>query len=120
MFEVSMFNPLEAAAGPVEPRFEPASDSPVWLALRRAPRHSDQVLTDVTRTWLHRLPLRRRPLRLAAQFPRVANRVALCWGDAELAQQALDDLLIDRRGGRRGFPVRVARELQRLRDYRLA
>jgi hypothetical protein len=113
MFEVSMFSSPASAC-------EPVSDTRVWTVQRRAPRQTDSVLTDVTRTWLHRLPLRRRPLRLAAQFPRVANRIALCWGEAALAEQVLADLLVDRRGGRCGFPVLVTRELQRLRDYRLA
>lgn len=116
MFEVSMFTPL--SSGP--PGCGAAADAACWVAQRRAMRSTDQALTDATRTWLHRLPLRRRPVQLAAQFPRVANRIALCWGEAGLAEQVLDDLLIDRRGGRRGFPVRVTRELQRLRDYRCA
>jgi hypothetical protein len=87
-----------------------------WAPLRCAPRITDLSLTDVTRTWLHRLPPRRRPQRLSALFPRVATRIALCWNDAELAAQVLDDLLTDRRGGRRGFPAPVVRELHRLRD----
>jgi hypothetical protein len=113
MFEVSMFSlpALQPAAGGL---------AVPWAAVRRAPRPTDLTLTDVARTWLHRLPVRRRPTRLAAQFPRLANRLALCWGDSELALQALDDLLQDRRGGRRGFPLQVGRELQRLRAYRAA
>ncbi len=119
MFEVSMFKAPGVSANPADLAV-PEPEACAWTAQRRALRHTDLVLTDVTRTWLHRLPLRRRPLRLAARFPRVANRIALCWGEAELAAQVLDDLLVDRRGGRRGFPLLVARELQRLRDYRLA
>ncbi|MBC7939271.1 MAG: hypothetical protein H7Z19_05820 [Chitinophagaceae bacterium] len=72
---------------------------------------------DTTRHWLRRLPASRRPLRLCAEFPHVAQRLAWCWPDLDLSQQALDDLLTDRRGGRRGFPPRVVRELQRLRDF---
>jgi len=116
MFEVSMFSTQPVRDSPCVP----VTDALSWTPQRRAPRHTDRALTDVTRTWLHHLPLRRRPLRLAAQFPRVANRIALCWGEAALAEQVLADLLVDRRGGRRGFPVLVTRELQRLRDYRLA
>ena len=119
MFDLSMFNaPTVSASLAAVPESPQAFAG--WVARRRPPRLTDQGLTDVTRTWLQRLPPGRRPVRLATRFPRVANRVALCWADTALAEQVLDDLLVDRRGGRRGFPLRVARELQRLRDYRRA
>jgi hypothetical protein len=85
--------------------------------LRRAARHSDEALSGTARIWLRRLPRRQRPLQLCERYPRVANRIAFCWHDAALAEQALDDLLVDRRGGRRGFPLAVVRELQRLREF---
>jgi hypothetical protein len=88
-----------------------------WTPQRRAPRASDEALTGTARRWLRELPSRRRPLRLCQLYPRVANRVAWCWHDAELAAQALADLLEDRRGGRRGFPAPVVRELQRLAQF---
>lgn len=88
-----------------------------WARLRRAPRACDDALSGTARTWLRRLPARRRPLRLCEEFPRVANRIAWCWHDPALAEQALDDLLTDRRGGRRGFPPPIVRELQRLREF---
>ena len=94
----------------------PAADEPLGGA-RRLPRHSDEALTGTTRLWLRRLPGHRRPLRLCELYPRVANRVACCWSDPALRQQALDDLLQDRRGGREGFPSAVVRELQRLREF---
>jgi hypothetical protein len=88
-----------------------------WAPLRRAPREGDATLTGPARQWLRRLPARRRPLRLCESYPRVANRIAWCWSDPVLAEQALDDLLTDRRGGRAGFPALVVRELQRLRHF---
>ena len=123
--------PLKLAAGTAENRAamvehlqQPIADAPDddaqqrrWIALRRAPRESDRALTGSTRQWLRRLPPRRRPLRLSVDFPRVANRIAWCWNDSRLAEQLLLDLLIDRRGGRQGFPLAVVRELQRLREF---
>lgn len=87
-----------------------------WVPARRAPRHSDQALTGTARVWLRRLPAGRRPMRLCAAFPRVANRIAWCWHDAGLLEQVFEDLLTDHRGGRRGFPQPVVRELHRLRE----
>jgi hypothetical protein len=94
-----------------------AAQAGPWAAIRRPPRHSDESLTGTTRQWLRRLPAGRRPLHLCTQFPRVANRIAWCWRDTTLTNQVLDDLLIDRRGGRAGFPRPVVIELRRLRDF---
>jgi hypothetical protein len=95
----------------------PDGAMPGWPAARRAPRPCDDALTGTTRNWLRRLPARRRPLRLCERFPRVANRIAWCWADARLAEQVLDDLLVDRRGGREGFPPAIVAELRRLREF---
>ncbi|MBK9135902.1 MAG: hypothetical protein IPM15_16585 [Betaproteobacteria bacterium] len=97
----------------------PVTDSAAldWTPQRRAARASDEALTGTARRWLRALPSRRRPIRLCQLYPRVANRLAWCWRDAELATQVLDDLLQDRRGGRAGFPAPVVRELQRLAEF---
>lgn len=95
-------------------------DSPAdaaWAPLRRPERHGDQALTGTSRRWLRQLPPRRRPLRLCEAHPRVVNRIAWCWPDVLLREQVLDDLLVDRRGGRQGFPAPMVRELQRLREF---
>jgi hypothetical protein len=88
-----------------------------WTPQRRTPRASDDALSGTARRWLRELPSRRRPIRLCQLFPRVANRLAWCWRDADLATQVLEDLLQDRRGSRRGFPPSVVRELQRLAQF---
>ncbi len=85
--------------------------------LRRPPRHSDEALTGTTRAWLRRLPPGCRPMRLAAQFPRVANGLAWCWADAAKSGALLEDLLVDHRGGRRGFPRAIVAELRRLQQF---
>ena len=95
----------------------PDSEPLEWAPQRRAPRACDEALTGTARRWLRALPSRRRPLRLCELYPRVANRLAWCWSDPELATQVLDDLLHDRRGGRAGFPAPVTRELHRLAQF---
>ena len=87
------------------------------LPPRRPPRACDNGLTGTARRWLRSLPARRRPLRLCIEHPRVANRIAWVWRDPVAAAQVLDDLLLDSRGGRRGFGVAITRELQRLRGF---
>ncbi len=98
---------------------EPSADpgQAHWAQVRRERRECDRALTGTTRRWLRELPPRRRPLRLCATHPRVANSIAWCWRDASLVEALLDDLLVDRRGGRFGFATSVVRELNRLRDF---
>ncbi len=67
--------------------------------------------------WLESLPPAVVPREMARAYPRLVNRLALCWRDAALADMLLDELLVDRRGGRRGFPPAVAAELLRLREW---
>lgn len=104
-----MFNPLRNL-------LHAQTSDAVVVRTRHTPRACDAALTGTTRKWLRRLPAGRRPLRLCELYPRVANRIAWCWADESLRDQTLADLLEDRRGGRRGFPGSVARELQRLRE----
>lgn len=61
------------------------------------------------------MPLR--PHRLCQLYPRVANRLALCWPDWALTERLFEDLMIDKREGRQGFPREVAAELMRLRRF---
>jgi hypothetical protein len=56
---------------------------------------------------------------LPAQFPRVLNRIADVWNRPLVADQMFDDLLLDGRGGREGFPSSVIQELTCLRAYHL-
>lgn len=84
--------------------------------MRSPPRPQDLVLSSVARHWIETLPTHARPDALAAQFPRIANRLVLCWRDPGLTLQVIDQLLVDRRGGRQGFPPAVREELIALRD----
>lgn len=77
----------------------------------------NDALLPTTVSWAARLPVEVRPIQLMKQFARVANRVAATWRDAGAFYDCIGDLLIDRRGGRRGFPAEVSRELFLLRDY---
>jgi hypothetical protein len=54
---------------------------------------------------------------LADQYPRIANALVRQWGDAKACRAYFEDLLNDRRGGRKGFPPAVLRDIRRLADY---
>jgi len=57
------------------------------------------------------------PIHLACRFPRVLNQIARLWNRPARLDDYFDDLLIDRRGGRQGFPFAVASELSALKHY---
>lgn len=53
------------------------------------------------------------PYRLEARFARIVNRIAELWLTPQL-EHYFNDLLVDRRGGRQGFPPEIMRELMTL------
>jgi ankyrin repeat protein len=53
------------------------------------------------------------PFQLEARFPRIVDRIAQLWSSPRIADY-FSELLIDVRGGRRGFPPEIAREIYRL------
>lgn len=88
-----------------------------WERERGPQREQDLVLSDQVLVWLNQLPQPLRPSALCSQYPRVANRIALCWSDPFLTEQVFEALLLSQRGKRRGFPPSVASELMRLRMF---
>ena len=76
----------------------------------------DRALPATLR-WIVSLPGTVQPLALLQQFPRIANRLAQAWHDEVALAECFDDLLIDHRGGRQGFPPAVRRELSLLHEY---
>jgi hypothetical protein len=67
--------------------------------------------------WVAALPRAVRPMALLELFPRIANVLAQSWNDSAALRAYMDSLLADRRGGRRGFPAEINRELQSLLDF---
>ena len=65
--------------------------------------------------WASTLPPDVRPNALLAKFPRIANLIAVLWRDPNSLRRYIDDLLVDKRGNRQGFPLDVLREFFALR-----
>lgn len=101
----------QAAAPPQEP-----TD---WAAVRRPERPQDQVLSLLSVDWLQSLPGELRPAILARRYPRIVNRLSLCWGDRCLVAKVFESLLEDKRPGRRGFASEILVELRELRELAL-
>ena len=61
------------------------------------------------------LPPSARPYQLANRFARIAHNLASMWDRPAECRAYFDDLLVDKRGGRQGFPKEIVAELLRLR-----
>jgi hypothetical protein len=110
------------AALEAQPRASTAVESRATLEdigklFRSAPNPRDATLSDVASAWIAKLPDHQQPLALSRRYPRIANRLALCWDDKVLTAKVFTQLLQGRRINRRGFPPEVHRELLSLRAH---
>lgn len=103
---------------------EPAKDvKPVvpakdWRASRLDfGEQADQDLSPAAFKWLAVIPREVRPNALARQYPRIVNRLAEIWKRPLQCERYIDDLMIDLRGGRQGFPPAVAAEIAALKVH---
>jgi len=90
-------------------------DQKDWAGRRKG--QPANILLPATRRWLDTLPIEARPVALAAQFPRLANLIAATWNNPGDCGAYIYALLHDQRGGRRGFPDDVSKDILNLRMY---
>ena len=83
--------------------------------LPRAPQLN--LPLPIAQRWAMRLPGEIEPRALLQRFPRIANNLARLWSDRQAIAGYVDELLIDRRGDRQGFPPDVHMELLNLKDF---
>jgi hypothetical protein len=93
---------------------KPLPGSPVRQ--RRTEQPANELNCE-TREWLQTLPVEVRPDSLANDYGRIVNALRLCWSRPETCLDYFEDLLIDRRGDRQGFPGNIAMEIAMLKDY---
>lgn len=86
-----------------------------WAGRRKA--QPAQAILPTTRQWMSAVPPDYRPHSLAIRFPRIANLIAASWDNPKDCTAYLYSLLHDERGGRKGFPVEVQKDLADLRVY---
>jgi hypothetical protein len=105
---------IEEAAKEIDKRVRPANVKD-WNGEREpAPA---EPLADATAAWLASLPPAVRPRELARQFPRIANRLCELWKRPARCDAYFKKLILDDRGGRKGFPPAVANELSTLSTH---
>jgi hypothetical protein len=66
---------------------------------------------------IEKLPADAKPTTLAEKYPRIMNNIADMWRRPDSLMVYFDELLVDTRGKRAGFPMSVALELASMKDY---
>jgi len=82
----------------------------------RSPQPPEALAGDTIK-WLASLPEDVRPTSLPVHYVRIANALARVWSDHRRCLEYLEELLIDERGDRQGFPFDVALEIAGLKDH---
>ncbi len=100
-----------------EPRPAGAPTAPAGDWTNRRKTEPSNGLLKPTFAWASTLPVEVQPRSLLYKFPRIANLLAAMWPDPNSFRRYIDDLLVDKRGNRQGFPVDVLRELFELRAH---
>jgi len=80
-----------------------------WSRHRKA--RPAECLLPSSENWLDQLPPDVFPGALATHYPRIVNLIAERWNDRRGCAACFVDLLVDRRGGRQGFPAPVKSDL---------
>ncbi len=84
---------------------------------RHQPHKDDLELSDAGYALLGSIAEGEMPVKLAAAFPRIVNRMARIWKIPREMDRYFEDLLTDTRGNREGFPLDILMELTGLKDY---
>ena len=108
-------SPNDVAAAIERPSSVRTSANEDWTS-RRAAEPANGLLKP-TVNWASTLPEERQPTALMSRYPRIANLLAVLWQDPNSLRRYMDDLLVDKRGNRQGFPLDVLREIFDLRAY---
>jgi hypothetical protein len=95
-------------------RSRPSQRQGEWSQSRAPLIDDDRVMQSHTHSWLRSIPNGVHPKHLCRHYPRIANRIAVNWEHLHVVDRLLTDLMVDRRGGRKGFTPRIRQELERL------
>ncbi len=87
---------------------------------RQPPSPHDATLNRSAAAWMAELPEHLVPVALAHQFPRIVNRLSRFWDSPRMLEAYFQELLLDRRGRRKGFPTKILIELRALAAHHRA
>lgn len=113
-FEPVSIDDARAALDEIDAAMASMISPEYWTKVRRKTLATDRALTGRSMKWLAELPEEIRPVVTMQRYARVINVIVDAWPNADDRDQVFDNLLNDRRKGRRGFPIDVERELSAL------
>jgi hypothetical protein len=89
-------------------------------AQARRTESSPRQLNDRSKAIVKEIPRDSKPVEICKNFPHIMNLIAASWHEPKAFVKTLDELLMDERGGRQGFPFAIIVELTDLREYYFA
>jgi hypothetical protein len=101
----------------VSPETDPEGPGEAPTTFRRAENADDLRLSAESVAFLSALSEPVRPYRLAVRFPRIVNDLTKLWRQPIQLDRYLDQLLVDTRGNRQGFPLKILTELITLKEH---
>jgi hypothetical protein len=85
--------------------------------LRKPETSADRQLSDEAAQLVASFDPSIQPIETAKRYPRIVNRIASLWKKPSRMDDYFEDLMIDRRGNRQGFPLQVAFEIAVLQEH---
>jgi hypothetical protein len=95
----------------------PSPADAAFKSMRRGSDGADTQLTTEGQALLSSLDEVVRPRELAARYPRIVNQIARDWRFPTQLDKYFQELLMDTRGSRQGFPLKIVMELSTLREH---
>jgi hypothetical protein len=84
---------------------------------RRSGGGAKRELDQRSKVIVKALPKPMRPMQTCMDFPHIMNLIAASWHEPKAFVKTLEELLMDDRGDRQGFPFPIIVELTELREY---
>jgi hypothetical protein len=102
---------------PAAADINPSPAEAAFKSMRSATDGGDAQLTKEATALLASLDDGVRPTELASRYPRIVNKIARDWRVSSQLDRYFQDLLMDARGSRQGFPLKIVMELSTLREH---
>jgi hypothetical protein len=102
---------------PAAADLNPSPADAAFKSMRSTTEGSDSQLTVESTALLASLDDGVRPKELASRYPRIVNKIARDWRVPSQLDRYLQELLMDTRGNRQGFPLKIVMELSTLREH---
>ena len=102
---------------PAAADINPSPADAAFKSMRSTTEGSDAQLTKEGTALLASLDDGVRPKELASRYPRIVNKIARDWRLPSQLDRYFQELLMDTRGNRQGFPLKIVMELSTLREH---